>query len=386
MNDFEFFNPTRIVFGEGKIAKIKDLIPQDAMVLLCYGGGSIKRNGVYQQVIAALDGWELIEFGGIEPNPDYDTLMQAILLGREHAVDFILAVGGGSVIDGAKLIAAGIPYRDGDVWDIVTMDKKVKLGEALPLGTVLTLPATGTEMNGNSVISRRATEEKLAWASEAAFPVFSILDPTITYTLPAKQVRNGIVDAYVHVMEQYVTYPVDAKIQDRQAEGILLTLQEIGETALENPTDYDTRGNFMWAATNALNKLICQGVPEDWATHSIGHEITAFYGLDHAETLAVVMPHLLWHQRDKKAEKLVQYAQRAWGLSGDGEPVIREALDRLIAFFNQLGMPTKLTDYEIDPDEAAEKVRERFEARGTLLGEHEDITPDAVMEILQMSR
>lgn len=386
MNDFEFFNPTRIVFGEGKIGKIKDLIPQDATVLLCYGGGSIKRNGVYQQVITALDGWELIEFGGIEPNPDYDTLMQAILLGREHAVDFILAVGGGSVIDGAKLIAAGIPYCDGEVWDIVTMDKKVALGEALPLGTVLTLPATGTEMNGNSVISRRATEEKLAWDSEAAFPVFSILDPTTTYTLPAKQVRNGIVDAYVHVMEQYATYPVDAKIQDRQAEGILLTLQEIGETALENPTDYDTRANFMWAATNALNKLICQGVPEDWATHTIGHEITAFYGLDHAETLAVVMPHLLWHQREKKVEKLVQYAQRVWGLSGDGEPLIREALDRLIAFFNRLGMPTKLTDYEIDPDEAAEKVRERFEARGTLLGEHEDITPNEVKEILQMSR
>jgi NADP-dependent alcohol dehydrogenase len=386
MKNFEFYNPTRIIFGEGTIARLRDQIPQDATVLLCYGGGSIKSNGVYDQVLTALSSWEMIKFCGIEANPDYDTLMKAILLGREKGVDFILAVGGGSVIDGAKLVAAGIPYTTGEVWDIVTQDVKVKLGEALPLGTVLTLPATGTEMNGNSVISRRATEEKLAWVSEAAFPVFSILDPTTTYTLPAKQVRNGIVDAYVHVMEQYATYPVDAKIQDRQAEGILLTLQEIGEKALEVPPDYDTRANFMWAATNALNKLICQGVPEDWATHDIGHELTAFYGLDHAETLAVVMPHLLWHQRENKAEKLVQYAQRVWGLTGEGEPLIRQALDNMIDFFNRIGMPTKLTDYQIDPDQAAERIQARFASRGTRLGEHKAITPDLVAEILRMSR
>jgi NADP-dependent alcohol dehydrogenase len=386
MKNFEFYNPTRIIFGEGTIARLRDQIPQEAKVLLCYGGGSIKYNGVYDQVKTALGSLTMIEFGGIEANPDYDTLMKAIVLGREKGVDFILAVGGGSVIDGAKLIAAGIPFTAGEVWDIVTQDVKIKLGEALPLGTVLTLPATGTEMNGNSVISRRATEEKLPWVSEAAFPVFSILDPTTTYTLPAKQVRNGIVDAYVHVMEQYATYPVNAKIQDRQAEGILLTLQEIGEKALETPPDYDTRANFMWAATNALNKLICQGVPEDWATHDIGHELTAFYGLDHAETLAVVMPHLLWHQRQKKADKLVQYAQRVWGLTGEGDPLIREAIDNMINFFNRIGMPTKLTDYQIDPDQAAERIRARFESRGGVFGEHKVITPDVVAEILRMSR
>jgi NADP-dependent alcohol dehydrogenase len=386
MEKFEFCNPTRIIFGEGTIARLSDQIPQDATVLLCYGGGSIKHNGVYDQVITALRSWEMIEFGGIEANPDYDTLMEAIVLGREKGVDFILAVGGGSVIDGAKLVAAGIPYTAGEVWEIVTQDVKVKLGEALPLGTVLTLPATGTEMNGNSVISRRATEEKLAWVSDAAFPVFSILDPTTTYTLPAKQVRNGIVDAYVHVMEQYATYAVNARIQDRQAEGILLTLQEIGEKALETSPDYDTRANFMWAATNALNKLICQGVPEDWATHDIGHELTAFYGLDHAETLAVVMPHLLWHQREKKADKLTQYAQRVWGLTGEGEPLIREAIDNMIDFFNRIGMPTKLTDYQIDPDQAAERIRARFESRGSVFGEHKAITPDLVAEILRVSR
>jgi len=386
MEIFEFYNPTRIIFGAGTIARLSDQIPQDATVLLCYGGGSIKHNGVYDQVMTALRSWEMIEFGGIEANPDYDTLMNAIVLGREKGVDFILAVGGGSVIDGAKLVAAGIPYTAGEVWDIVTQDFKVKLGEALPLGTVLTLPATGTEMNGNSVISRRATEEKLAWVSEAAFPVFSILDPTTTYTLPREQVRNGIVDAYVHVMEQYATYPVDARIQDQQAEGILLTLQEIGEKALETPPDYDTRANFMWAATNALNKLICQGVPEDWATHDIGHELTVFYGLAHAETLAVVMPHLLWHQREKKADKLLQYAQRVWGLAGEGEPVIREAIDNMIDFFNRIGMPTKLTDYDIDPKEAAERIQARFESRGSIFGEHKAITPDMVAEILRMSR
>jgi NADP-dependent alcohol dehydrogenase len=386
MKNFEFYNPTRIIFGEGTIARLSDQIPQDATVLLCYGGGSIKHNGVYDQVITALRSWEMIEFGGIEANPDYDTLMEAIVLGREKGVDFILAVGGGSVIDGAKLVAAGIPYTAGEVWEIVTQDVKVKLGEALPLGTVLTLPATGTEMNGNSVISRRATEEKLAWVSDAAFPVFSVLDPTTTYTLPAKQVRNGIVDAYVHVMEQYATYAVNARIQDRQAEGILLTLQEIGEKALETSPDYDTRANFMWAATNALNKLICQGVPEDWATHDIGHELTAFYGLDHAETLAVVMPHLLWHQREKKADKLTQYAQRVWGLTGEGEPLIREAIDNMIDFFNRIGMPTKLTDYQIDPDQAAERIRARFESRGSVFGEHKAITPDLVAEILRVSR
>ena len=386
MNNFEFYNPTRIVFGKGTISQLSDHIPQGAIILICFGGGSIKRNGVYQQVVSALSDWELYEFGGIEPNPDYDMLLEGISLGRSKEIDFILAVGGGSVIDGAKLIAAGIPFTKDDAWDIVTGKVKIKQGEALPLGAVLTLPATGTEMNGNSVISRRATQEKFAWASEAAFPLFSILDPTTTYSLPLKQVRNGIVDAYVHVIEQYVTFPVNAKLQDRQAEGVLITLQEIGEKALEMPPDYDTRANLMWAATNALNKLICKGVPEDWATHRIGHEITAFYGLAHAESLAVVLPHLLWHQRERKAEKLLQFAHRVWGIKGEGEGVIKEVLDRMIAFFEAIGMPTKLTAYQIDPNEAAERVRERFEERSVVLGENKAITPDDVAEIIRMSQ
>jgi len=386
MKNFEFYNPTRIVFGKGTISQLSSLIPETATVLMCYGGGSIKHNGVYEQVMKALKDHAVVEFGGIEPNPDYDTLTGAIDLGREKGVDVVLAVGGGSVIDGSKLVASAIPYQEGDPWEIVTTGKAPQRSETLPLGVVLTLPATGSEMNGVAVISRRATTEKFAFRGEGIFPVFSVLDPTTTYSLPQKQVRNGIVDAYIHVMEQYATYPVNARVQDRHAEGILMTLQEIGEQTLDEPEDYDTRANMMWAATNALNKLICKGVPEDWATHAIGHELTAFYGLDHAESLAVVLPHLLWHQREKKAAKLVQYGQRIWGLDGEDEAIIQTAIEKMSAFFNRIGMPTKLTDFQVDPHEAAQRIKTRFEERETVLGEHQDISPDKVAEILRMSQ
>ncbi len=385
MENFEFINPTRIVFGKGTINRLSSLIPQKATVLLCYGGGSIKRNGVYEQVIDTLAGRNVVEFGGIESNPDFDTCMKAVDLGRQHEVDFVLAVGGGSVIDASKLVASTIPNFERDAWDIVSGKEVIQPGEMLPLGTVLTLPATGSEMNGVAVISHRATEQKLAFRSEAIYPIFSILDPTVSYSLPVKQVRNGIVDAYIHVLEQYATYPVNGRIQDRYAEGILMTLQEIGEKALVIPPDYDTRANMMWAATMALNKLINKGVPEDWASHFIGHELTAFYGLDHAESLAVIMPHLWWYQRKKKAAKLYQYGQRVWGLSGDGEILIRQAIDKMVSFFTRLNMPTTLTAFRIDPDEAAERVRARFEEGGTVLGEHKDLTPDKVADIIRMS-
>ncbi len=386
MNNFEFYNPTRIIFGKGTIPDIDSHIPENARVLMCYGGGSIKTNGVYEQVVSALGDRIFFEFGGIEPNPDYDTLIKAVEFGREEKVDFILAVGGGSVLDGSKLIAAGIPYTDGEVWEIVKGGKSAKIDQALPIGVVLTLPATGSEMNGNSVISRRASKEKYVWVSELVFPKFSVLDPTTTYSLPENQIRNGIVDAYVHVMEQYATYSVNAPLQDRQAESIFLTLQDIGPEALETPPDYEARANLMWTATNALNKLICKGVPEDWATHMIGHELTALYGLAHAESLAVVLPHLLWFQRERKAGKLMQYAHRVWGLAGDDESVIRQALAEMTAFFNHLGMPTKLTDYGIDPDEAANLIEAKFDKKGTKLGEHSDITPKDVADILRMSQ
>lgn len=385
MRNFEYYNPTRIIFGKGTIASLKDHLPAGAKVLVCYGGGSIMQNGVYDQVMAALEGWEVVTFGGIEANPDYDTLLKAIDLGRAENVNFILAVGGGSVIDGAKLVAAGIPYA-GSPWEIVTEQYKVQFGDPLPLATVLTIPATGSEMNHTSVVSHRASGQKLAWRSEAMFPVFSILDPTVTYSLPEKQIRNGIVDAYIHVLEQYITYPEDAPLQNRQAEAILLTLQEIGQKALQSPPDYEARASLMWCATNALNKLINKGVPEDWSTHLISHEVTAFYGLAHAEALATVLTPLYRAKLAAKEAKLAQFGRRVWGLSGTDGEAAAGAIDKIEAFFHSLGMPTTLTDYGIDPNEAAQKVQERFEKRGTVLGENRDITPEIAAEILRSSR
>jgi NADP-dependent alcohol dehydrogenase len=377
MDNFSFRNPTEIIFGKGMIAEIATRVPGKVPVLLLYGGGSIKRNGVYDQVKAALAGHPaLVEFGGIEPNPLHETCLKAVALAREKKVGFILAVGGGSVLDAAKYIAAAACYPGDDPWEIlVTCGAKVR--RTLPLGTVLTLPATGSESNGNAVVSRQSTQEKLFFGSPLCFPVFSVLDPEATYSLPEEQVRNGIVDAYVHVMEQYMTFPAAAPLQDRLAEGIIQTLLEVGPVTLATPRDYDARASFMWAATLALNSLIGCGVPQDWATHMIGHELTAFYGIDHAESLAVVLPGVWTHQMQRKEAKLVQFAERLWGT-----PTAAAAMARTEAFFHNLGMPTRLADYGIKAADAAARVQQRFSARGTLLGEHGDITPAQVAEIL----
>ena len=311
MENFEFQNPVKIIFGRGQIAKISEQIPSHAHVLLTYGGGSIKQNGVYDQVMAALSDYEVTEFAGIEANPDYDTCMKAVALAKQNQCDFILAVGGGSVLDGSKFIAAALKFV-GEPWDILS--KGAEVSDAVPLGAVLTLSATGSEMNGFSVISRRETGDKLAFHSPKVYPAFSVLDPEVTFSLPSKQIGNGIVDAFTHVMEQYLTYPAQAHIQDRFAEGILLTLIEVGPTTLAEPDNYDARASFMWAAAMALNGLIGAGVPQDWATHQIGHELTALYGLDHAQTLAVILPSLLSVMRENKQQKLLQYAERIWGL------------------------------------------------------------------------
>ena len=387
ISNFIYYNPTRIVFGSGSIPKLNKLIPKKAKVMLLYGGGSIMKNGVYDQVIAALKKREVVEFGGIEPNPDYDTLMKAVKQVKKKQVDYLLAVGGGSVIDGTKFVSVAAAYQGDDPWEIIVGDGINKVKKAIPLGTVLTLPATGSEMNHNAVISRRSTQEKLSFGSDLVFPQFSILDPETTYSLPQKQIRNGIVDAYVHVLEQYLTYPVGQIVQDRQAEALLLSLIEVSPKALQFPPDYNARANFMWAATNALNHLINRGVPEDWATHDIGHELTALYGLAHAETLAAVLPWLMWYKRKEKQAKLLQYGYRVFGIKTQK---YAERIDRTIeatsAFFHSLGMPTSLTAYGIDPDEAAEKVAERIDNRGWKLGEHHDITGKDVAAILRLSR
>ena len=385
MDNFNFYNPTRIVFGKGTIAELKNLILEGKKILLTYGGGSIKRNGVYEQVMAALAGFEITEFGGIEANPQFSTLMKAVKIVKEEGIDFLLSVGGGSVLDGTKFIAAAAKLADDvDAWDLLTGD--ITPEHTVPLASVLTLPATGSESNGGAVISRKETKEKLAFGTELNFPVFSILDPETTYSLPIKQIRNGLVDTYVHVMEQYCTYPNAAPLQDRQAEAILKSTIEIAEKALQTPPDYDARAAYMWNATQALNTLIGKGVPQDWATHGIGHELTAFYGVAHAESLALVQPSLLRHEKGVKREKLLQYAKRVWDLdTSDEDAAIEEAIQKTEQFYHSIGMPTQLKDYDIDADEAVERIKERFIQRGFARGEHNQIDAEATAEILRMA-
>lgn len=381
MFNFSYQNATRIVFGKDQISELANLVPKDKKVLLIYGGGSIKRNGVYQQVVNALASVSFVEFAGVEPNPAFETLMRATALVKEQGIEYILAVGGGSVIDGAKFVAAAAVFN-GDPWDILA--KGAKVTTAVPLGCVLTLPATGSESNGNSVVTRYETQQKLAFSSELVFPQFAILDPTVTYSLPPKQVANGVVDAFVHVMEQYLTYPVNAPVQDRFAEGLLQTLIEEGPKALSEPENYDVRANVMWAATMALNGLIGQGVPQDWATHMIGHEITALYGLDHAQTLAIVLPALMQQQRATKRAKLLQYGQRVWQLQHqDEERLIDEAISHTRQFFERMGVPTRLADYGIKADAVDKLVDKLVQHKMLKLGEHRDITPEVSRSILQ---
>lgn len=385
MLNFEFFAPTRIVFGKGSIGRLRELIPINARVLLLYGGGSILRNGVHDQIAEALRSHTLEEFGGIEPNPEYETCLSAIRFLREKKLDTILAAGGGSVLDAGKFIAAAALWS-GDPWDIL-LDRGARVAAALPLGTVLTLPATGSEMNKNAVISRRATTDKLAFVSEHVLPRFSILDPCTTFSLPSKQVANGIVDAFVHVLEQYVTdRSVSAPLQDRQAEAVLLTLIEEGPKTLASPNDYEARAHVMWAATHALNGLLSCGVPGDWATHMIGHELTALYGLDHAQSLAIVIPGLWRHQRSTKARRLLQYADRVWGIDhGSDNERIDMAIDRTESFFRSLGLGTTLTDYGL-PEDAPRRVASNQDRRNRPLGEHGSIRSPEIEAILESRR
>ncbi len=380
MNNFEYQNPVRIVFGKGQIAKIKDYIPSNAKVLITCGGGSIKQNGVYEQVITALSGFDYKEFWGIEPNPRYETLMKAVEVVRNENITFILAVGGGSVVDGTKFIANAALAPKGQEWNILK-GKYIPL-TAVPLATVLTLPATGSEMNAGAVISRNETVEKLAFHSPFSYPKFSVLDPETTFSLSARQRANGVVDAFVHVTEQYLTFPQNAPIQDRFAEGILLTLIENGKKyCTEN--EYDTAANIMWASTLALNGLISVGLVTDWATHVIGHELTVLQGLDHGQTLAVVLPSLLKVQKEQKAEKLLRFAKNVWHIcEGTDSEKINLAITKTEEFFRELGIKTKLTEYEI-PQTISHEISERLKVRGwKLLGDRKDITPEKVEEIL----
>jgi NADP-dependent alcohol dehydrogenase len=351
-------------------------------VLVTFGGGSAKANGVYEQVKKALEGYNYIEFWGIEPNPKYETLIKAVELGRNENIDYILAVGGGSVVDGSKFIAAAIPYND-EPWNLIK--DRVKVQSTIPLACVMTMPATGSEMNCGAVISRISTKEKLVLSTPLNYPKFSILDPTLTYSLPKSQIAAGLVDTFIHTMEQYMTFPVEAKLMDRWAEGLLQTIVEISPRALDINPDYDTMANYMLCATMGLNDFIAMGVPQDWATHMIGHEITAFHEVTHGNTLAIVFPQLLRVMKNEKREKILQYGARVWGITlGDPDDRIDATIARTEDFFRSLGIKTKLSDYGIGED-TINKIVARFTVRGTVLGEHKNITPDKVEEILRLA-
>lgn len=386
MLNFELYNPTNLVFGKGQIEKLPTLVPQGSKILLAYGGGSIFKNGIYDQVKTALAGFEIVEFGGIEPNPHFETLMKAVAIIKAQNIDFILAVGGGSVIDGVKFISAAVHF-DGNPIDILQKRILFKDGsKVIPFGTVLTLPATGSEMNSGAVVTIAATQEKLTLGGSDLFPKFSICDPTVIASLPKRQLQNGVVDAYTHVMEQYLTYPHEGYLQDRIAESILQTLIEIGPKVVENPTDYALASNFMWSCTMALNGLIQKGVPSDWATHMIGHELTALYGIDHARTLAIIGPNLYRVMFESKKGKLAQYGKRIFNLTGTEEAIANEAINKTVDFFHQMGMDTKLSDYTATYDHTADFIVNRFDERGWKgLGEKQNVTLDKVKSIVERS-
>ena len=382
MLNFELYNPTNYIFGKGQMEKLSTLVPKGAKILLAYGGGSIFKNGVHKQVTDNLKGFEIVEFGGIEPNPHFETLMKAVEIIKEQKLDFILAVGGGSVIDGVKFISAAVNF-DGN--PIELLQKRILVKEnAMPFGTVLTLPATGSEMNSGAVVTIAATQEKLSFGGSALFPKFSICDPNVISSLPKRQIENGVVDAFTHVMEQYLTYPHDAYLQDRIAEGILQTLIEIGPKVVANPDDYKLASNFMWCCTMALNGLLNKGVPTDWATHMIGHELTALYGIDHARTLAIIGPHLYSVMFETKKEKLAQYGKRIFNLTGSDDEIAKEAINKSVEFFHLMGMDTKLSEYTEDYQNTANFIVERFEKRGwRALGEKQKITLEKVKKIVE---
>ncbi|BBR08718.1 NADH-dependent alcohol dehydrogenase [Aeromonas caviae] len=379
MYNFQYANPTRICFGEGQIATLPELIPVGSRLLVLYGGGSIKQNGVYEQLTQALAGREWLEFPGIGANPQYDQLMEAVALVKRERIDFLLAVGGGSVVDGTKFVAAAACFEGDDPWEILR--DKAPIKGALPLGCVLTLPATGSESNPAAVVSRG--EAKLSFYNPLVQPVFAVLDPATTYSLPPRQVGNGVVDAFVHILEQYLTFPVGGEVQDRLAEGLLQVLVDNGPRALAEPTNYQVRANLMWAASLALNGLIGRGVPQDWSTHAIGHQLTALHGLDHAQSLAVVLPSLLREQAAQKQEKLAQFAERVWHSSREDKALrIEEAIIRTEQFFQQMGVGTRLADYGLS-EGCIPGICSNLKRFGlTALGEQQDIDPDKVARIL----
>ena len=380
MQNFTYYNPVKIVFGKGTISELMELVPADKKILMIYGGGSIKKNGVYDQVKKALINHTLVEFAGIEPNPTYETCIKAVDVIKKEKIGFLLAVGGGSVLDATKFIAAAAKFKGKNAWDMAT---GTEITSALPLGSVITLPATGSEMNCGAVISNTATKEKYPVINPHMFPKFSIIDPETTFSLPKRQIANGIIDTFIHTVEQYITVDVNTPLQDRQAEAILKTLIDETPKIMGEPSDYDAMANFFWCSTQALNGLISCGVVPDWTTHMIGHELTALYGMDHGQTLAVLQPRVWENKKQGKSDKLLQYAQRIFNITDKNkDDSINLAIRKTEDYFQSLGVKTKLSDYGVDAAEAAETISQRFEKRGAKLGENGHVTPEDVKSIL----
>lgn len=382
INDFDFYNPVKIYFGKYQLRKVNSLIPDGLKIMMLYGGGSIKKNGVYDKITESLIDRDIVMFGGVEPNPSYETCMKAVEIIKKENIGFLLAVGGGSVIDATKFIGAAALYQGDDPWNILTKGEPVTA--SLPLATVLTLPATGSEMNSNAVINRKSTREKLSFGSVHSFPQFSILLPEAAATLPQRQVANGIVDAFIHVIEQYLTYPVNAIVQDRFSESLLKTLIEVAPDVYADPSDYDAMSNLMWAATMALNGLIGKGVPGDWSVHDIGHELTALHNIDHARTLAIVLPGLWEVLKEEKMDKLVQYGERVWDITeGTNRERADRAIELTVQFFESLGVKTRLSDYEVSQD-TIDTIVNRFAERSRFgFGDRRLVTAEVVRKILQ---
>lgn len=377
MNNFIFQNTTKLIFGKGSIASLTTEVPSDSKILLTFGGGSVQKNGVYDQVKNALKGHHTVEFWGIEPNPTVETLREAIAFAKQESCDFVLAVGGGSVVDGSKLIAAGALF-DGDAWDLVRKPSLYK--SALPMAAVITLPATGSEMNRGAVISNKATKEKFSFFSN--YPVFSVLDPETTFSLPPYQVACGLADTFVHVIEQYLTTPDQSPLMDRWAEGILQTITEVAPKIKANQHDYESMATFMLSATMALNGFIALGVSQDWATHTIGHELTALNGITHGHSLAIVLPGTMWILRGEKGDKILQYGKRVWGIEHpDREVAIRMIIDKTEDFFRSLGLKTRLHENGIG-QETIDEIKKRFAERNLHLGENRSVDSKVAGEIL----
>ena len=376
MNNFIFQNPTKLVFGKGQIAKLAELLPDNINLMLTFGGGSVTKNGVYDQVKEALKGRNFIEFWGIEPNPRVETLRKAVKMGKENNINFLLAVGGGSVLDGTKLIAAGIA-TDTDPWEIV---KGGVAKKQIPFASVMTVPATGSEMNGAAVISREETQEKYGFFG--TYPQFSILDPEVTYSLSPYQIACGLADAFTHVLEQYMTTPGQSRLMDRWAEGVLLSVKEIAPGIKHNPHDYDLMSDYMLSATLALNDFIRMGITQDWATHQIGHELTALHGITHGHSLAIAMPGTLRILKEQKKGKLLQYGERIFNITeGTEDERVEKAIEMTEQFYRSLGLTTRLSEEGIGMD-TIETIASRFNDRGDAFGENSNVTGDVTREIL----